>query len=91
MGKLRRILLAVFTAAGIGLMGYPFIANWVYVHRADSLVISYDAEIDSTEREELEQIRERAEHYNEVIASGSVELVDSFTTEDWSYSENTYS
>ncbi|MCD7739131.1 MAG: class C sortase [Lachnospiraceae bacterium] len=91
MGRLRRILLAAFVTAGIGLMGYPFIANWVFVHRADSLVISYDAEMDSTEREELEQARERAEHYNEVIASGSVELLDPFTAEVWSYSENTYS
>ncbi|MCD8130148.1 MAG: class C sortase [Lachnospiraceae bacterium] len=91
MGKLRRLLLAALVAAGIGLMCYPFIANWVFVHRADSLVISYDAEIDSTELEELDRIRERAEHYNEVIASGSVELTDPFTAEVWSYSENTYS
>ncbi len=91
MGRFRRILLAAFITAGIGLMGYPFIANWVFVHRADSLVISYDAEMDSTEREELEQARERARHYNEVIASGSVELLDPFTAEVWSYSENTYS
>ncbi|MCD7805714.1 MAG: class C sortase [Lachnospiraceae bacterium] len=84
-------MLVLIIAAGAGLMGYPFIANWVFVHRADSLIISYDAGIDNTQEEELAKAWEKARQYNEVLASGSAELQDPFSVKTLASSESIYS
>ncbi|MCD7806790.1 MAG: class C sortase [Lachnospiraceae bacterium] len=90
-GMIFRILLLILVmAAGVGLMAYPFLANWIFVNRADSLVSSYDAQVENTEEEKLQEARELAEYYNEAIATGHVELRDPFTEESQVYSESTY-
>lgn len=74
------LVLLLFLVSSV-LILYPFIANYIFEHRTDSLVQAVEEaaeEIDDSERQlELEQARQ----YNDVIASGHVQLQDPFVDE----------
>lgn len=74
------LVLLLFMVSAVLLL-YPFIANYVFEHRTDSLVHSVEEtaeEIDDSKRQS--QI-ELARQYNETIASGHIQLTDPFTAE----------
>lgn len=67
----------LFVLAAV-LMGYPFLSNYVFEHRTDSLVHVMERSIDKVEDEEKEKIRRAAQIYNEAIFTGHVQLKDPF-------------
>lgn len=62
----------------VGLIVYPFIANYIYENRADSIVASAEASMEEIQDdEEIAEIA-AANEYNQVISSGRVILTDPF-------------
>lgn len=72
------ILVFLIFLVSTALILYPFIANYVFEHRTDSIVQAVEVEAgeikDSIRQSELE----RAYRYNEMIASGHIRLQDPF-------------
>lgn len=74
------VVLLLFMVS-FALLLYPFIANYVFEHRTDSLVHSVEEtaqEIDDSERQSQLAL---ARQYNETIASGHIQLKDPFAAE----------
>lgn len=63
------------------LTSYPFIANWVFEHRTDSFVNLVEESADEVDNEEKEKMLEEARKYNEIIASGKIQLKDPFAAD----------
>ncbi|MCD7746558.1 MAG: class C sortase [Lachnospiraceae bacterium] len=71
-------------------MAYPFIANYVFEHRQESLVETYEQQVDALAGAELEEMLAAAQEYNQTLASGHVQLHDPFTEELSGVSEEDY-
>lgn len=80
-GITKIILVFLLFLVSSALILYPFIANYVFEHRADSLVHTVEETVeeidDSMRKSQLEQAR----NYNEMIASGNIQLQDPFVEE----------
>ena len=80
-GITKIILVFLLFLVSSALILYPFIANYVFEHRADSLVHTVEENVeeidDSMRKSQLEQAR----NYNEMIASGHIQLQDPFVEE----------
>lgn len=78
---MRKILKAIFVVIAIGigvsLMIYPYIANYLFENRKDSIIESYEKEID--DGEDYSEEFEKAVKYNETLATGHVQLHDPFS------------
>lgn len=86
MNKKRNIIkfLVVFLLLGIALilMLYPFIANYLFEHRTDSVVNAVEQAAQDIDNHEMEAAIEAARQYNEVLASGYVQLTDPFIEDE---------
>lgn len=89
-GITKFLLVLLLFLVSFALILYPFIANYVFEHRTDSLVQSVEEiaeEIDDSKRQsQLDQARQ----YNEIIASGHVQLKDPFAAETGDGSSDNY-
>lgn len=65
---------------------YPFIANYVFEHRTDSIVQAVEEEADEIDDSVKKAELVRAGQYNEMIASGHIRLQDPFVEQE-DYSE----
>lgn len=86
-GSLLVLLLFMLSAV---LLLYPFIANYIFEHRTDSLVHTVEQtaeEIDNTKRQKQFAL---ARAYNEQIASGHIQLKDPFVSETGESQANDY-
>ena len=63
------------------LMGYPYVANYIFEHQTKSLMNSVEKVEEKEDDEEKEEIRKVVKHYNEEIFSGGVKLCDPFKEE----------
>lgn len=72
------LLVFLLLTLAIGLVVYPFVANYVFEHRADSIVSAVSKQAGSTDDAEKEAAIKDAVKYNQVIASGRVQLTDPF-------------
>lgn len=61
------------------LITYPYISNFVFEHRAESLVVATDAVADTLDAQTIEQMLQDAAAYNQSLLSGHVQLIDPFT------------
>lgn len=75
---IRGLLVLLLLIIAVGLIVYPFIANYIFENRADSIVSSVQESMDSIEDVEKEAELKAAQEYNQVIASGRVKLTDPF-------------
>lgn len=75
---IRGLLVFLLLTLAVGLIAYPFIANYIFENRADSIVTSAEESMDSIEDTEQQAEIEAAREYNQVIASGHVQLTDPF-------------
>lgn len=86
MNKKRNIIkfVVVFLLLGIALllMLYPFIANYLFENRTDSVVNAVEQAAQEADDEELKAAIEAARQYNEVIANGHVQLTDPFIEDE---------
>ncbi|MCD8110409.1 MAG: class C sortase [Clostridiales bacterium] len=88
-GKLTKCLAVLVLAAGLALMLYPWISNWVYEHAAESTASAYSTAVDSCSTGELEDEWAAARAYNEQLLAANVVLTDPFSYEDIGEEEDT--
>ena len=74
------LVLLLFLIAAV-LMLYPFLANYVFEHRTDSLVNTVEAAAEEIEDTKREEEMELARRYNDMIACGHIKLQDPFVEE----------
>lgn len=81
MGK-RKIIFFLFLLAGLGLLNYPFVSQWVNQRHQSRVVASYTQETQELANETLDQLWQQAQDYNKVLAQGQQQLTDGFTTQE---------
>lgn len=74
------LVLLLFLIAAV-LMLYPFLANYVFEHRTDSLVHTVEATAQEIDDGQKQEELELARRYNDMIASGHIKLQDPFVEE----------
>lgn len=85
-GITKILLMFLVFLASSALILYPFIANYVFEHRTDSIVQAVEEETDEIDDSVRKAELERAGQYNEMIASGHIRLQDPFVEQE-DYSE----
>lgn len=60
------------------LVTYPYISNYLFEHRTESLVLATDSAADSLDDETIDQMLQDAAAYNQSLVSGHVQLTDPF-------------
>ena len=85
-GITKILLMFLVSLASSALILYPFIANYVFEHRTDSIVQAVEEEADEIDDSVKKAELERAGQYNEMIASGHIRLQDPFVEQE-DYSE----
>ena len=68
----------IIMVVGVGLMGYPWISNWLYDHSVDSTVSVYQEKIDGAGSERLPALWKEAQDYNSSLSHASAALTDPF-------------
>ena len=66
VGFSNAVLVLIFIA-GLGLLLYPTVSNWWNQNYASAIISSYDKEMDSKTKEELEEQFARAQEYNKKL------------------------
>lgn len=69
----------IFIAVGLCLLGYPWISEYLFKNRVDSIIKTYEAEAGETSEEDVKAMLEKAELYNSQLSQAQVVLTDPFT------------
>ena len=72
------IVAVIIILASCGMLFYPFISNYLYDNRTDSLISTYEEEIDNTDDALIEEMLAEAREYNEELVDAHVVLTDPF-------------
>lgn len=75
----RKIIQFLIIFAGICLIAYPWISNYVYEHAAQSTVNTYDEQVKETDKDQLKEMLKKAREYNEKLLKANVILTDPFS------------
>lgn len=84
---MRRVRLAIAAVAfilGVGLIAYPYVSDYLYKQRQHEVISVQDEVVEETDAERLAEETDRAQAYNERVASGGVaasDLMDPDATE----------
>lgn len=76
-GKKVLLTISLFTSAII-LMGYPYIANYIFEHRTDSIVETTEKLEKNMEDRKREEYADEINKYNQELYSGRIQLQDPF-------------
>lgn len=76
-GKKGLLTISLFTSAII-LMGYPYIANYIFEHRTDSIVETTEKLERNMEDRKREEYANEINKYNQELYSGRIQLQDPF-------------
>lgn len=76
------LLVLLLFGIALALMIYPFIANYLFENRTESVVNAVEQAAEEADDEELKAAIEAARQYNEVIANGHVQLTDPFIEDE---------
>ena len=87
---IKTLLVFLLLIVSACLMLYPFIANYIFENRVDSLVKTVEKSADDISDSRQKAELEAAEEYNKVIANGHVTLTDPFVAEGYDYDLNNY-
>ena len=82
-------VLCLFLLAA-GMTAYPYIANFLFEHRNDSLVDTVLQTVDAVGEAEAQRMLEEAHAYNKTLSEGHIRLRDPFETEAEGLSEMKY-
>ncbi|MCD8138100.1 MAG: class C sortase [Parabacteroides gordonii] len=80
-GAARFLAALLITGVAAGLIAYPFVANYIFENRADSLVKSIEKTAQETGDEEQQAAIAMARQYNENLNSNHIKLTDPFYEE----------
>lgn len=75
----RKIIQFLIIFAGICLIAYPWISNYVYEHAAQSTVSTYDEQVKETDKNQLKEMLKKAREYNQKLLKANVVLTDPFS------------
>ena len=90
MKKRSIVFVILLLALSICLLVYPFISNFIFEHRADSLIESVDESTGAINDNVKTSYLQDAEEYNRFIAEGNVVLTDPFIAEKLSSQAQNY-
>jgi sortase A len=62
---------------------YPFVSNYVFEHRTDSLISTYEEETAEIDTSELDELWGKADEYNNTLVTGHIQLTDPFEAADF--------
>lgn len=79
--RLKRIVPALCVAAGICLLLYPWVSEYLYENRADSVINTYEAQMEETDIAGRQEMLDEAYIYNTQISQAQVRLTDPFTAD----------
>ena len=79
--RLKRIVPALCVAAGICLLLYPWVSEYLYENRADSVINTYEAQMEETNIAGRQEMLDEAYIYNTQISQAQVRLTDPFTAD----------
>lgn len=78
----KKIIALIIILIGMGMAFYPWISNWMFNHRTESMVEAYTASVEDDPSIDVEAILAEAQSYNQALLSGSVVLTDPFSYEN---------
>lgn len=77
-----RVLIVIFVLAAIGLMGYPFLSNYLLEKDQQELVEYYEKQAAEMSPQERNSQWDECEAYNRMLLSGGVRFADPFSDSD---------
>ncbi len=77
--QVRAVIPIVVVIAGIVLMLYPYISEYLFENRVDSEIMAYKDHMAETEDRQYERMLEEAEQYNINLQKSQMQLTDPFT------------
>ncbi len=89
-GIAKIMLVLLLFLVSYALILYPFLANYVFEHRTDSLVQAVEETAEEIDDSKRQSQLELARQYNEIIASGHIQLKDPFIGEAGDSSADNY-
>lgn len=78
---IKALLVFLLFIIALGLMIYPFISNYIFENRADSLVHTIRKSTYALDDEDRRAAIEQAREYNDIISNGHIKLKDPFVYE----------
>lgn len=76
--KLKNIISILTILAGMVLLFYPFISEYIFEHRVDSEILTYVDSVAGLDNEQYDQMLEDARVYNQMLTESQVILTDPF-------------
>lgn len=86
----KMIFIFLTICISLGLILYPYIANFVYEHQKDGIVETVEEKVQTGDKEKYEQTIENAKKYNEDLVNGAIQLKDPFNEENIEEDEQEY-
>ncbi|MCD8109726.1 MAG: class C sortase [Clostridiales bacterium] len=83
----KKLIAILVFAAGVSLMAYPWISNWLYNRATEASVQAYEEETAAAEAEDLYEYWTDAREYNDSLLQADVVLADPFTYESVSLAD----
>lgn len=77
---IQKIIPVSLIPIGLILLLYPWISNYLFENRADSLITTYENEIEEMDNSKVQEMLQNARKYNELLYSNPVDLGDPFGT-----------
>ena len=87
---LRIIFVVLLFLLAVGMIAYPYIANYLFENRNDSVVGSIEKTVDTVSEEMRQQAISEAQAYNLSLFRGHVKLKDPFEVQSRELSESKY-
>ena len=82
MGKIKRVVQKVapllVILIGIGILCYPFIAQYLYRHQKNTEIKTYDAKVEQMDEDQIKKYFEEARKYNIYLSTHVFTLTDPF-------------
>lgn len=69
MKKIRVIFCVIIFITGLGIASYPFISNMVAQRHASQVVKDYETNVEETDEEKIDAMKEAAKKYNEQLSN----------------------
>lgn len=88
--RLRIVVVILLFLLAVSMTAYPYIANFIFEHRNDSLVNTIEQSVDELAKAEKQAAFRAAREYNRSLFEGHVQLKDPFESESEDLSATKY-
>lgn len=79
--RVKTIVSVLCILAGICLLLYPWVSEYLYENRADSVINVYKSQVEGMDDSKKQEMLEQAYLYNEQVSQSQVRLTDPFTAD----------